>query len=379
MAKNPGFHVHIFAQNAIAYKAKSRSIPPTRLKTYRILAHAPRALGRRLIDEMVRGFPHPFQGGRLMFSFLTRSPKARLSSLGRRIRPGVECLEARDCPAAPQLSLAATVVSGPAVQLSATVVSGTTVQLSGTVLDDNPATVTITLSGVMSGTTTPTANGSFTFTGQASALGTVQAYAVDNQGLASNVAVVSLISATPVISLTATQNSGTSVTVSGHVTDPSPSGLRVVFGGGASGSTTTNANGDFSVIVDDNTAAAITAMATDAWGQTSNRAAANPGTPPPATSPPTITNFTAIEGTNNTWTISGQVNTGNLQGTTVQLGGLQGLGNNQGTVTVTVNDQGWFSVTVILGSGDDGTATAVATDGSGAVSGMAKTLVRQTQ
>jgi hypothetical protein len=296
-----------------------------------------------------------------MFSFLTRSPKPRLSSLPRRARLGVECLEGRDCPSAPQISLAATVLTGR------------TVQLTGQVMAANPDSVTLTFSGVMTGTIHASKAGTFSYTAQASALGSVRASGVDGQGLSSNVALASVTSVTPFISLSVTQNSGNRVTLSGHVTDPSPSGLTVVIGGGASGSTTTDATGNYNVTVDTNTAAAITVYATDVWNQTSNTASATPGSSAPTTTPPTISNFSADPGTGNSWTFSGQVTAPSFQGLTVQFGGMGSLTNYP---PVTVNSTGWFSVTITLAAGEDGTAWAQATDANGNSSGQACSLVR---
>src|SRR5262249_61233540 len=109
-----------------------------------------------------------------MLLFLPRSPKPRGSSRLRRFSPAVECLEGRDCPSAPQISLAATVLTGR------------TVQLTGTVLANHPGSVTITFSGVMSGTAQASGSGTFGYTGQANALGTVRPSGVDDQGLTSN-------------------------------------------------------------------------------------------------------------------------------------------------------------------------------------------------
>jgi hypothetical protein len=298
-----------------------------------------------------------------MLRFLTRSPKPRGPSLPRRLRPGVECLEGRDCPSAPQVSLAATVLTGR------------TVQLTGTVQDNHPDSVTLTFSGVMKGTVNATKAGVFSFTGQATALGMVRAQGVDDLGLSSNVALAAVTSVTPLIALAATHGSGNSVILSGHVTDPSPSGLTVVIGGGASGSTTTNANGDFSVTVSANTAAAITAYTTDLWGETSNTAAATPGAATTATATlPTISNFSVYPNPNGTVTVSGQVNASSFQGMTVQLGGTTTLANQ---APLPVDQNGWFTIDLTLQEGEcDITATAVATDALGNSSGEARFDVR---
>ena len=74
----------------------------------------------------------------------------------------------------------------------------------------------------------------------------------------------------------------------------------------------------------------------------------------------------------NFWTFSGQVTDDqSVAGLIVNLGGLPSL---QG-VTATVNSQGWFSVTVQLGSNESGTATAQTTDVGGLASNVAWTIV----
>src|SRR5262249_31487546 len=151
---------------------------------------------------------------------------------------------------------------------------------------------------------------------QASALGTVRASGVDDAGLTSNVALASVTSVTPLITLTATPATGNKVTLTGHVTAPTASGLTVAIGGGASGATTTDALGNFNVTLDSLTAAAITAYTKDVWGETSNTASATPGSTSPATTPPTISNFSAYQNPDGSWTFSGQVNASSFQGLT---------------------------------------------------------------
>lgn len=87
---------------------------------------------------------------------------------------------------------------------------------------------------------------------------------------------------------------------------------------------------------------------------------------------PVIFNFTASHSVGNFWTFSGQVSDDqSVAGLVVTLGGLPSL---QG-VTATVNAQGWFSVTVQLGSNESGTATAQTTDAGGQASNIAWTVV----
>ena len=112
----------------------------------------------------------------------------------------------------------------------------------------------------------------------------------------------------------------------------------------------------------------VTAAAQNGIGPA--RAFAGTGTPPNA--PPFISDFSASHVYGNLWTFSGQVTDDqSVTGLIVHLGGLPSL---QG-VTATVNSQGWFSVTVQLGSNESGTATAQTTDVGGLASNVAWTIV----
>lgn len=205
-------------------------------------------------------------------------PSTRASSYtrpSRRARLSVERLETRDCPSAPVIT-------------SFTAVNTTqrTVQLSGTVQDANPATVQVTFSGVMSGTTSVNAQGNFSFTAQASRLGTVNAVATNSQQQSSAIASAQVTCDAPVITNFLAVYEGNGVwRFQGIVTAPAsqgPAGLTVNFGGLAtlSGrSTTVNADGTFSIeaLLAPGSAGLATAQAVDWWGQTSNVAEAPVG------------------------------------------------------------------------------------------------------
>jgi hypothetical protein len=64
--------------------------------------------------------------------------------------------------------------------------------------------------------------------------------------------------------------------------------------------------------------------------------------------------FKAIEQGDGIWTFTGKVIGGGTTGQTVQLGGLLSLKGRRATIA----DDGTFSITLRLHSGDDGTATA---------------------
>jgi hypothetical protein len=259
-----------------------------------------------------------------------------------RARLVVERLEDRWCPSAPAIT-----------SFSATPTTGTTVQLSGYVSDSNPASVQISFGGVMGGTTTANAQGYFTYTGQASGLGTVTAVGVDGQNLTSNQAQTQVASSAPTIGgLTVTYGSQRTVTVTGMVTDENPGNMTINFSGVVSGSTTTNAQGQFSFTTTASALGNFTATTTDLWGLSSS-----PANGTVSCAAPYFSAFQAVHDYGSTWTISGHVQSQNPGGLTVNLGGLPDLQN----VTTTVNSSGDFQITVGLNE-DSGTVTANVTD-----------------
>jgi hypothetical protein len=126
---------------------------------------------------------------------------------------------------------------------------------------------------VASGSVATNPDGSFSFTTQASSLGTVQATTVDLWGLASNVAKVTLTANPPVITSLTAEPAGNNVwDISGTVTDQqNPAGIIVQLGGlpELQGVTATvGSDGTFSVIVQlqAGETGTISAQATDWWG-----------------------------------------------------------------------------------------------------------------
>jgi hypothetical protein len=88
---------------------------------------------------------------------------------------------------------------------------------------------------------------------------------------------------------------------------------------------------------------------------------------------PVITSFQAIQGQDSLWTFSGHVSDSNQGAITVTLGGLP---STQGQ-TVTVQSNGNFSITIQLQPGENGIATAQATDSLALQSNVAMALVSQ--
>ena len=137
-------------------------------------------------------------------------------------------------------------VTAPVVTLSVQAIGPDLVALSGTLTDVDAASQTITLAGAVQDTVVTDANGNFTYV-TGSVTGEIEASTTDLWGHASNMAEVTVGSYTaPEITLNAEVLTGHQVQLTGAVTDAQPSGVTVTFSGAASGSTTTDGNGDFS-------------------------------------------------------------------------------------------------------------------------------------
>jgi hypothetical protein len=198
-----------------------------------------------------------------------------------------DCTDDENLPA-PQATATLT-NNAPTITLNVSYGAGKQVTLSGLVTDETAGGRTVTLSGQVNATVVTNADGTFTWTGDAAALGTVTAGTVDFWGATSNTAQVTLVSAAPVISnFSAVQGDGQNQwLLKGQVTDESFHGLEVRFGGlpSLSNSTTTvESNGWFYLFVTltAGESGTVWCQTTDWWGQDSNVAEefiASPGTP----------------------------------------------------------------------------------------------------
>jgi hypothetical protein len=167
----------------------------------------------------------------------------------------------------------------------------------------------------------------------------------------------------PVIqSLTATQVAGKKFRFRGTVSDNTPASCVVVFSGATSGVAMCNGSGQFDGTFAVETLGQVTATANDG---TQN---SQPVSTTLTNAAPTVTNFTAVQGPNNTWTFSGKVNDEAPAGLSVILSGPPGV--NGQTATVLAN--GLFSVTVTLPPTSCGFVTATVADWYGAT-GSAQT------
>src|SRR5262249_53175233 len=150
---------------------------------------------------------------------------------------------------------------------------------------------------------------------------------------------------------TLSRGRGPQVTLSGQVTDEFPAGRTVLFSGPVQGTVLTDPQGRFTFTANATARGHITADVSDDWDQHGYQGI--DFLPPP----PHVTDFGGTEGSGGVWTFTGHV-APEYAGTQIQLGGLPSL---QGQ-TATVQEDGSFTLVITLTPGEEGTATAVATD-----------------
>ncbi len=240
---------------------------------------------------------------------------------------------------------------------------GTSVVVSGTVQDSSPANDTVCFGGVVSGSTTPNSDGTFSFSTQASGVGAISAQAVNQNNQSSKPMFTEITSNVPVITnVNAEQISGDLWYFSGTVSDASPGTCQVQFAAPAESwdGTTLSVNGDgsfgyFATL--SGTVGGVSVQATNAWGlQSSTVSFAATGGNPVALPGPTITNFTVTYGSNNTITLTGTVQDSSGQPVEVFFSGTP---STNGACTTTDNN-GNFSLSIVLDAGETGTVYAEA-------------------
>jgi hypothetical protein len=164
----------------------------------------------------------------------------------------------------------------PFITMSLTYGTQNTVTVAGQVIDIDAGGRTVNFSGVVSGLVVTNSDGTFSFTARATGLGTIQAVTFDLWAQSSNIAQVTVSSNAPVISmLSGVEGVDGWWTFSGQVTDESPAGLQIIFGGLAevSGDTATvQTGGTFSLLVQlpVDVVGTLFVQTTDWWGLTSN-------------------------------------------------------------------------------------------------------------
>jgi hypothetical protein len=275
-----------------------------------------------------------------MLALRSWSPKTSRATPRNRSRLGVEQLETRYCPSGLQfMGFCATPEN-----------NYKWVDLQGMISDPNPTSVVISFGGVVSGSVNPDANGHFFLAKSASGLGTVNANATDQAGLTASASATVTANA-PSLTMYRTYGPNRQVTLSGMVTDAQPGGLTVAFSGVVSGTTTTKADGSYSVTLTATALGSITATTQDVWGL--NSAAA---TVMVSNSAPTITLSASQVGS--IWTFSGRVSDEYAAGLVVTFSGPSDINGK----TATVQSDGTFSLTLTLSSSDTGWITASVTD-----------------
>jgi hypothetical protein len=309
-----------------------------------------------------------------MLSLLRRHRRPPARAPRRRVRPQLEGLEPRDCPAAPVIAW-----------MSYTELPQKVLCITGSVSDDQGyADVTVNLTGVVNVATTVTDTGQFTVQVAADHLGLVMGEATDSgQQLTSESYALEVSSNPPVLgNFNAAENADGTWTFSGQVSDAVPQGDTITFGGlnALQGKTATvDVSGNFSLTVpvaagDDGTA---TAQATDQWGQTSNLGedvvrTTDTSSPTPTTtttttsSPPVIAWMSYTELPQKVLCITGSVSDGQgYADVTVNLTGVV-------TLTTTVTSTGQFTAQVA--ADHLGTVTAEAYDATQQLTSVAYTL-----
>lgn len=244
--------------------------------------------------------------------------------------------------------------SAPVIDiLSAAVGSGHNVSISGHVSDFDPlaGALSVALSGPIAANVAVDSSGGFSYTGPAAQLGTEQAVATDaGTGLSSASVQSPIENAAPAIQnfMVRPTGNGTYVQLSGSVHDESPAGLSVSFSGVVSGSATTDASGNFSLIALASSLGNVAAATSDVWGVASQPAAATL-----SDSGPVVQLNPPQHNVNGTVTVSGTVSDITPGGISVSVTGVVGG-------TATTDSSGAFSLTV-QPSGS-GTIMATATD-----------------
>ena len=152
------------------------------------------------------------------------------------------------------------------------------------------------------------------------------------------------------ITLNVAYNANRQVTFSGHVTASQPSGLTVQISGSASGTATTNANGDYSVTLTGNNLGQVSAATTDGRSNTATSTL--------TATTPTIQNLGYTKGFLNYYTFAGDVTGDVTAGMVIVFGGISALSGR----TATVDANGHFSITVQVTDQGPWTASAYAVD-----------------
>lgn len=155
------------------------------------------------------------------------------------------------------------------------------------------------------------------------------------------------------LSMGVTYGNQNSITLAGQLTNtPTPAGQTVVFNGQAAGSTTTDANGNYSITLLANGVGNVYAGTRDGQSNVAQVTLTDAA--------PEIDDFAATPESKNLWVFTGHVTDRTAAGLVVHFGGLASLNG----LTATTDSNGDFSLTVQLNGtqSDNGNAGVWTTD-----------------
>jgi hypothetical protein len=211
-----------------------------------------------------------------------------------RVRPSarlaLERLESRDNPSTLTMTLE---YSGSLVTASGHLANASTL-----------ANQAIAVTGEAGGTTYTDANGNYSVTLSELGSGQVNAQTLDGS---SNIASGTIVtfsggssSSGALLTMSVSYGAGTSITLSGSLSDTSQyAGQTIVISGKASGTTVTDANGNFSVTLNASGLGLVFAVTQDGSSNIASVTLTD--------TPPSITEFNAVEGGGNVWEFTGTV------------------------------------------------------------------------
>jgi hypothetical protein len=230
--------------------------------------------------------------------------------------------------------------------------SASSVQINGTVQGQNAAGMAIAIAGAATGSATTNSSGQFSCLFQHLSAGMITLLGTDSQHNQTNL--VTELFQRPAPNLADTVNLGnTADTITGLVLASGIGVQTVSFTGVVTGSTQTDANGNFSYSGAATGYGTITVALVLSPGGGSSKVGIK-ALPPP---PPVLVSFAALAGPNNTWTFSGVVTDQVACMVMVDIGLPNGSNYD-----VACDSNGNFSMTVTVPCGVSGLASAVATD-----------------
>ncbi len=251
-----------------------------------------------------------------------------MSQLVNRVRPQIECLEGRLCPA-----------KGFAItEFSAVALPNHVAKLTGTVIDLHPELVQLTFTGAVKGGTSPDVDGNFSFTTTEATLGMIYVDGVNFMDMTAENQDALLVPR-PVIDLELAYGEQKTVTLSGSVEDIDAAGLIVTFKGKVTGSVLTDAAGNFEFTTAAIGLGDVKAFAVNLWGLRSI-----PASVTIANLAPEIVGLVAEKSLDGIWSFSGKVKDESPAGLVVYFSNIPEM---QG-ISVTTGSQGEFCFTVEL-------------------------------